>query len=142
MAQVYLDPEAIRNAQVRLRVLRDTVLHEAQRHASLAGEVEHLLAELGSSILDELDPLHWFDPSPHWEQSGLSGMAQGARESHVMIDGVHHHVRSALEQLREAHGEFVGGRMVAHSEGVEHMLGSALSMVWDITQFFSPGNLL
>lgn len=142
MAQVYLDPDAIREAQARLRGLRDTVLHEAQRHASLAGEVEQLLAELGRSILDELDPLHWFDPSPHWERSGLSGVAQGARESHVTIDGVHRHVRSAVEQLRAAHGEFVGGRMVAHAEGVEHMLGSALSMLWDISQFFGPGNLL
>ena len=142
MAQVYLDPEAIRNAQARLRVLRDAVLFEAQRHANAAGEIEHLLAGLGRSILDELDPLNWFDPLLHWEQLGLSRFVEGARDCHLVIDGVLSQVRATLERLCEAHGEFVGGRMGAHSEGVEQALGSALSMLWDITQFLSPGNLL
>lgn len=142
MAQVYLDPDAIQTTQTRLRAVRDTVLHEAHRQGTLAGEVEHLLSTLGTSILDELDPLHWVDPIQHWEQSGLSRMAQAARESHVTIDWVHNQVREALERLCAVHGEFVGGRMAAHCEGVGQALGSARSLLWEMTQFFSPGNLL
>lgn len=142
MAIVILDLDAIESAQIRLRNASDSIASEVARQTSLFSRVETTLQSLGSQILSTLNPASWFDPAPPWDQSGLGGLLGECQSSQAIVRDGQAAINSAVQMLREAHGENVGQLLEAQAWGAITGIGRTVDSFGGVFDIFHPSNLL
>lgn len=141
MRAVILDIDAIRDAETSLSQRRAEVRAEADRHASLANEVEGILHEMAGVVLADLNPANWFDPLGPWERWGLSRYSDACQTSHAIINESRGAAHTRVLTLGEAHGVY-GGAIVDRATEALSALDHATNAAWDVVSFFDPGRLL
>jgi hypothetical protein len=142
MPDITIDPGAVESARVSMLMVRDTLNGLHAQHESTASQIEGLLSEAASSVLDALNPLHALDPFGIWERWGFGGVAYSCSSTRGAVEGVRSTTEQVVERLCDAHRSQIAPALYDRSGELRRILGSALDSFWVITSMLEPVNML
>lgn len=142
MPDITIDPGAVESARVSMLTIRDTLNGQYAQHESVAGQIEGMLSEAASSVLDALNPLHLLDQFGIWERWGFGGVAHSCSSTRGVIDQTRGPVDQIVERLCHAHSSQLAPILYDRSGELRSALGSTVDSLWTITSLLEPGNIL